>query len=179
MKGKAIKTRIEDKAIMTITHSVGLMSYNILYDKFGFGEKQIRKYYSAMIALKEGWSNDQVPTKEMLVYCEKKKVDVYGFMKKIPQSKKIALIGKNVTTGVIKFIEAGFMINILMSVIILKEEFKFTNPMIKRYLDYIEYFTDSYTRKMPRSNECYLNDNMILAIFREEMHLDLETGLKV
>ena len=173
------KVRAEDKAIMTLTHSVGLMSYNALYDVFGFGEKRIRRYYQAMQKLKENWADGIVPTEQMLAYCEKKKIDAYGFMKKIPQSRKLALIGKYKTPGVINFIEAGFLVNILMSIIVLKEDFKFTNPMIQKYLDKIEYYVDSYTRKMPKSNECYLKDSMILEIFREEMHLDLETGVKV
>lgn len=169
----------EDRAIMTMTHSIGLMTYNALLDVFGFKEKRIRKFYEHMNTLKESWADGVVPTDGMLRYCEKKKIDAYGFMKKIPQSKKLFLIGRNSTPKVINYIEAGFLVNILMSVIVLKEEFRFTNPMIQKYLDKIEYYIDSYTRKQPGTNLYYLNDNMILSIFREELKLDLETGRKV
>lgn len=176
MKSRAVK---EDKAILEMTYKIGLMSYMALYDVFGFKEKRIRKYYDAMIALKEQWAEGIVPTDAMLKYCEVKKIDVYHRMKNVPTSKKLLLIGNNKTPGVINFIEAGYLVNILMSVIVLKEEFKFTNPQIEKYLDKIDYYVDSFTRKQPKTNKYYLTSDMILSIFRDEMQLDLNTGEKV
>lgn len=171
--------RKEDKAILEMTNKIGLMTYMALYDVFGFKEKRIRKFYDVMMALKSDWSEDVVPTDAMLRYCEKKKIDVYHRMNSIPTSKKLMLVGKNTVPGVINYLEAGFLVNILMSVIVLKEEFRFTNPQIETYLDKIEYYIDSFTRKQPKTNKFYLNENMILEIFRDELKLDLNTGEKV
>lgn len=170
------QTTREDKAIMTITHSVGLMSYMTLYDVFGFGKKRIRHYYDAMTRLKEEWSDSQVPTNQLLTYCESKKIDVYGWMKNIPTSSKLKLVGNNLVPNVMNYLEAGFLVNVLMSVVVLKEEFRFSNPMIKKFMDKIEYYVDSYTRKQPGTNIYYLNDKMIIDTFIEEMKLNLETG---
>jgi hypothetical protein len=178
MKAKT-SARKEDKAILTIATHIGFMSYMTLYDVFGFKERRIRRYYNEMTLLKEGWKDGQVPTEQMIKQCEDYGVHVYGFMKKIPMSTKLKLIGKNVTPGIIDYIEAGFLVNILMSVIVLKEKFRFSNPQIYKYLDKIEDYIDSYTRKQPGTNKYYLDDEMIIEIFRDEMRLDLITGERV
>jgi hypothetical protein len=169
----------EDRAIYTITNRIGLMSYMALYDVFGFKEKRIRRYYDEMQRLKEGWTDNQVPTEEMLKQCEDYGIHVYGFIKKFPMSTKLKLIGNNITPGVINYIEAGFLVNIVMGVIVLKEQFRFSNPQVNKFLDKIEYYIDSYTRKQPGCNKYYLNDDMILEIFRDELKLDLNTGERV
>jgi hypothetical protein len=150
-----------------------------LYDVFGFKGKRIRRYYNEMIALKKNWRDDQVPIEGMLKYCEQKKIDIFGFTSKIPTSTKLKLCGKNCVPGVMNYINAGFLVNILMSVIVLKETFRFSNAMIQQYLDKIEYYIDSYTRKQPGCGKYYLTDDMILEIFRDELKLDLNTGEKV
>jgi hypothetical protein len=169
----------EDKAILTITTHIGLMSYMALYDVFGFKEKRIRRYYDEMQAMKFGWADGQVPTDELLQYCENNGIHVYAFVKRVPTSTKLKLIGNNTVPGVMPYLESGFLVNILMSVKVLKEKFRFTKAMLQEYLDKIEYYIDSYTRKQPGTNKYYLNDDMILEIFRDEMKLDLNTGEKV
>ena len=174
-----MKASKEDKAILELTTHMCFMSYMALYDVFGFKEKRIRRYYETMTKLKQDWSNNIVTTESMLKYCEAKKIDAYGFMKRIPTSKKIALVGKNVTPSILKYIESGLLINVLMSVIVLKEEFRFTKAQLQTFLDKVDYYIDSYTRKQPKTNIYYLNDNMILGIFRDELKIDLNTGRKV
>jgi hypothetical protein len=95
----------EDKAILTITNHIGLMSYMALYDVFGFKEKRIRRYYEEMITLKKNWRDDQVPTEGMLKYCEQKKIDIFGFTQRIPTSTKLKLCGKNCVPGVMNYIK--------------------------------------------------------------------------
>jgi hypothetical protein len=179
MTNRQKNNRKEDQAILAITTHIGLMSYMALYDVFGFKEKRIRRYYDEMQKLKLGWADEQVPTAQMLKQCENYGIHAYSFMKKIPMSTKLKLVGKNTVPGVANYIEAGFLVNILMSVIVLKEQFRFSNPQVYKYLDKIEYYIDSYTRKIPGTNKYYLNDDMILEIFRDEMKLDLNTGKKV
>ena len=169
----------EDKAIMAVTTHLQYMTYNALLDVFGFKEKRIRKFYACIEAFKLKWEKDEITSREMMVYCIKKKIDLGSWMHKIPLSKKMALIGRNATPEIIGYFDGAVMAFMLMAVISLKEEFRFSNPMIEKYLTKMSYYIDSYTRKQPRCNEYYLNDNMILEIFREELKLDLTTGEKV
>lgn len=174
-----LKLKKEDKAILEMTKHLQLMTYNALLDVFGFKEKRIRKFHAVMECLKAKWEDDTLTSKEMIVYCMKKKIDLHAWINKIPLSKKMALVGKNVTPGIVKYFDAAVMANMLMTVITLKEEFRFSNPMIEKYLEKMDFYIDSYTRKQPKSNEYYLNDNMILDIFREELKLDLITAEKI
>lgn len=174
-----LKLKKEDKAILEMTKHLQLMTYNALLDVFGFKEKRIRKFHAVMECLKTKWEDDTLTSKEMIVYCMKKKIDLHAWINKIPLSKKMALVGKNVTPGIVKYFDAAVMANMLMTVITLKEEFRFSNPMIEKYLEKMDFYIDSYTRKQPKSNEYYLNDNMILDIFREELKLDLITAEKI
>jgi hypothetical protein len=132
-----------------------------------------------MIALKEAWRDDQAPTSEMIKKCEDWNIHVYAWMKKIPTSTKLRLVGKNAVPGIMNYIESAFLINIVMSVIVLKEKFRFTKAQLNEYLNKIGYYVDSYTRKQPGTNKYYLNDNMIIEIFKEELKIDLVTGEKV
>lgn len=174
-----LKLEKEDKAIMDITTHLQFMTYNALLDVFGFKEKRIRKFYQCMEALKTKWDDAIITSNEMLIYCAKKNIDINSWVKKIPLSKKMALSGKNVTPEIVRYFDATVIAILLMTIISLKEEFRFTNPMIEKYLAKMEYYIDSYTRKQPKTNEYYLNDNMILAIFRDELKLDLITGEKI
>lgn len=170
----------EDKGILTMTNSIGLMTYMALYDKFEFTETKIRNFYEAVMALKLEWNQDKVTSQAMLNYCKLKKIDIEGCMGRIPKSKKLMLAGKkNMTPKLLPYIDSGFRINIMMSAIVLKEKYRFSIAKVNEYLKWIEYYVDSYTRKQPKTNIYYLNDEMILSIFREEMHLDLNTGRKV
>lgn len=170
----------EDRAIMQMSNSIGMMTYYTLYDKFGFGAVKLQNFYGHYLALRQEWSNDQVPTEGMLKYCAEKKIDAYGFMKSIPMRIKLMLCGlKNATPTMMYYIEPAFLTNILMTVIILKEQYKFSNAKIEEYLHWMGYWIDSYTRKQPRTNIYYLNDKMIVDTLIDEIKLDLVTGKRV
>lgn len=174
-----LKMEKEDMAIMTMTKKLQLMTYMALYDVFEFKEKRLKRFHRHMEALKASWADEKVPTVNMLRYCEKKKINVYQYAKEISQSQKIALVEKYTSAKLIAYIEPAFLTNVLMSVIILKEEFRFSNPMIEKYLKKMAYYIDSYTRKQPGTNRYYLNNEMIIEIFRDEIKLNIETGEKI
>jgi hypothetical protein len=176
---KSQKTSKEDLAILKITKSIGYMSYLTLYDQFNFQERRIRRYYAEMIALKEAWRDDQVPTAEMIQKCENWGIHTVAWLKRIPTSTKLRLVGKNAVPGIMNYIESAFLVNVIMSIIVLKEKFRFTKAQLNDYLNKIGYYVDSYTRKQPGTNKYYLNDNMIIQIFRDELKIDLVTGEKV
>lgn len=156
-----------------------MICYYTLEGTFDFKERRIRKYYAAVDSLKEKWGCDELSTVEMLNYAEKKKVDVYGWLKSIPTSQKVRLAGKNITPYTLKFVESSLLAVTLMSVIVLKEEFKFSNPMVRRFLDQVKNYIDSYSRKQPKCKYYYLDDNMILEWFKSELLMDLDTGEKI
>lgn len=179
VKVRATKEDKEDKAIMCLSNHMQYMIYLALLDVCGFKEKRIRKFYAAMKALKESWVDGKAPTDEMLVYCRKKKIPAYEWMKAIPVSKKLALIKPYTCVNVVNFAEAAILVHVMMTAIILKEEFRISNSQIGQVLKKVESDMDCYIAVQPRSKKPYLTDESILQIFREELRLDLVTGEKV
>lgn len=179
MKSKATKEEKEDKAIMALSTHMQYMMYLALLDVLGFKEKRIRKFYIGMEKLKGSWADGQAPTDEMLVYCRKKKLPVYEWMKSIPTSKKLALIKPYTCMNVVNYAEAAILVHAMMAVIILKEIFRITNSQIEEVLKRIRTDIDCYVTIQPKSNKPFLTDDMILQAFKDELKLDLVTGRKV
>lgn len=157
----------------------------ILYDKFGLSFKQIGNFYKRQEELKKKWEDDdnhKITSKSLLVYCEKKKVDVMGFVKSIPMSQKLYMAdikkGRAVL-GADKSIESCFLVSLLIAVPVLKETYRFSNKKIEEFMQWVAYFIDSYWRKQPGCKDHYLSDAVIREIFIEEEGWDIVEGRKV
>ena len=179
VKVRENKEAKEDKAIMSVSTHMQYMTYLALYDVLGFKEKRLRRFYENMQGLKETWADGQAPTDEMLVYCRKKKIPVYEWMKSIPVTKKLALIKPYSCINAVNYIEAAILVHAMMGAIILKETFKISNAQIGQVLKRVERDIDCYITPQPRCKKPYLTDDMILQSFRDELKLDLVTGKRV
>lgn len=169
----------DDRAIKETSHSIGLISYYSLEGTFDFKEKRIRRFYQEVSDVKSKWGEGAITSQQLLRYCEKKKIDIYGWLKTIPNSQKLKLAKGNITPITLKMVDSAILALVMMEIAVLKEDFRFSNPMISKYLEDIKNYIDSYATKQPKGKECYLNDNMIVEWFKMELKLDVETGKKV
>lgn len=179
VKARANKEAKEDKAILSVSTHMQYMVYLALLDELGFKEKRLRRFYENMKGLKEKWADGQAPTDEMLVYCRKKKIPVYEWMKAIPTSKKLAFIKPYTCINAVNYIEAAMLVHGMMVAIILKETFRISNNQIGQVLKRLERDIDCYITVQPKNKKPYLTDDMILQAFRDELKLDLVTGKRV
>lgn len=179
VKVRANKEAKEDKAIMSVSTHMQYMMYLALYDVLGFKEKRMRRFYENMQGLKETWADGHAPTDEMLVYCRKKKIPVYEWMKSIPVIKKLALIKPYSCINAVNYIEAAMLVHAMMGAIILKETFRMSNAQIGQVFKRVERDIDCYITPQPRCKKPYLTDDMILQTFLDELKLDLVTGKMV
>lgn len=75
-----------------IANHMGFIFALALYDKFGLTFKQITNYYTKTVNKRVAWQdddNDDVTSESMMEYCQKRKIDVIGWVKSIPMSQKL------------------------------------------------------------------------------------------
>ena len=168
-----------DKAILKMSTSLTYIFYYSARDVLGFGQDRMIRFWENMLELKERWSEMEVTSYEMLVYCEKKGIDVHGFVKGVPNNKKLLMVGNNITIASLKYIESAMLANMMFATIVLKETFKQSTSKIKEFMKMVDNYIDSYTKKQPKSKLYYLNDRMIIDALKDEIKLDVEKGIRL
>ncbi|MBC8574456.1 hypothetical protein [Jingyaoa shaoxingensis] len=177
------KKEAEDKAMLAVSTSICWMTYLALYDLLGFKEKRLRKFYSMAIDMKVKWHDDactDITTEAMQNYCIAKKIKYQDWIRSIPEVQKRALCPVTITTNEgIRYLDAVILANILPMVVILKEEFRVSTKKVNEVLDKIKHMIGCYAVRQPRCKKPYLDDQSIIAMFKEELKLNLETGERV
>lgn len=147
-----------------------MISYQNLHDKFGFGQKRILKFYSAMQELLNQYDLGTLNTSMLLKYSVKVKVDSYGWVKSLPTSQKLSLVNfkpnKNNGMNAVKLIESALLISDLLAVSVLKEEFGMSKAKIDEFNEWQKYYIDSYVKG-------YLNDTMVNELMIAECKIDI------
>lgn len=121
-----------------------LIAYQILHDKFGFGLKRIERLESSV----ETILKRKVPYLDLVDYLEREKgIDLSDV--DVPQRELLAF--QNVTynnyilplQNKINVIAGAVSDYIVLSVVALKEEFKFSKNQIREYVRWILYYINS------------------------------------
>ena len=180
-KREVAKARLGDN----IANHMGYIFTNILYDKFDFTFKQVTNFYKKTVERRMAWQdddNEEVTSESLLAYCQKKKIDVIGFVKSIPMSQKLYMAdiqkGRAVV-GADRNIESAFASTLYLTIPTLKESYRFSNAKIEEFMKWVAYYIDSYYRKQPGCKEHYLSDEIIRNVFIEDEHWDIVTGKAV
>ena len=140
-----------------VANHMGYIYPMVLYDKFDFTFRQVNNFYTRVIERRKAWQDDNndVTSESLVEYCEKKKIDVTGWVKSIPLSQRIFLSdAKNgrVPVGSEKSINYSLASTMYLTVPTLKDTYKFSNAKIKEFMDWVAYYIDSYWRKVPGVN---------------------------
>ena len=157
----------------------------ILFDKFDLSMKKLQNFSDALLELKKRWMDDShndITSESLVIYCQKKKINVAGFVKSIPFSQKMFLSdikGQRAAVGCEKNINSSFMATLYLSVPILKGKYKFSNAKIEEFFRWVEFYVDSYYRKQPGTKERYCSDEGIRQAFIEDAKIDILTGEKI
>lgn len=168
-----------------IANHMGYIFTAILYDKFDLTFKQVTNFYKKTVERRLAWQdddNEEVTSESMLEYCQKKKIDVVGFVKSIPMTQKLYMADIQKGRAVIgadKNIEAGFIETLLLTIPTLKETYRFSNAKIEEFMKWVVYYIDSYWRKQPGCKEHYCSDAIIRQTFIEDEGWDIVTGKAV
>ena len=168
-----------------IANHMGYIFTAILYDKFDLTFKQVTNFYKKTIERRKAWQdddNEEVTSESLYAYCQKKKIDVVGFVKSIPMSQKLYMAdiqkGRAVV-GADRNIESAFASTLYLTIPTLKESYRFSNAKIEEFMKWVAYYIDSYCRKQPGCKEHYLNDEIIRNVFIEDEGWDIVTGKAV
>lgn len=180
-KQELAKCRLGDN----IANHMGFIFTAILYDKFDMTFKQITNYYSKTVERRKAWQddeNEEVTSESMMEYCREKKIDVVKWVKSIPMPQKLYMADiKNgrAALGADWNIESALAATMYLTILTLKDSYRFSNAKIEEFMKWVSYYIDSYWRKQPKSKEHYLTDDIIRNQFIEDEHWDIVTGKAV
>lgn len=129
---------------------VRLISYQILHDKFGFGQKRIIQLENTVNTYLEKNRTDSNMTTSALVYFlrEKSDIDISKEVNMIPYRECVLLSGENrlhEETG--KLVAAAIYNYFALSCVALKTVFKFSAKKLSEYMNWIRYYINTLARR--------------------------------
>lgn len=129
---------------------VRLIAYQILHDKFGFGQKRIVNLENTVNTYLEKNRTDKNMSTSALVYFlkEKSDIDVAKEVNRIPYRECVLLSGEQKSlpeTG--KLVAAAIYNYLALSCVALKTVFKFSAEKLLEYISWIRYYINSLARK--------------------------------
>ena len=129
---------------------VRLIAYQILHDKFGFGQKRIVNLENTVNTYLEKNRTDKNMSTSALVYFLKEKadIDVAKEVNQIPYRECVLLSGEQKSlpnTG--KLVAAAIYNYLALSCVALKTVFKFSTKKLSEYVEWIRYYINSLARR--------------------------------
>ena len=129
---------------------VRLIAYQILHDKFGFGQKRIIRLEDTVNTYLEKNRTDKNMSTEALVYFlkEKASIDIAREVNMIPYRECVLLSGEQKPlpeTG--KLVAAAIYNYFALSCVALKTVFKFSANKLCEYMKWIRYYINTLSRK--------------------------------
>lgn len=129
---------------------VRLIAYQVLHDKFGFGQKRIINLENTVNAYLEKNRTDKNMSINALVYFlkEKSDIDVAKEVNRIPYRECVLLSREQKLlpeTG--KLIAAAIYNYFTLSCVALKTVFKFSAKKMSKYMEWIRYYINTLARR--------------------------------
>ena len=129
-------------------YNIRLMAYQILHDKFGFGQKRIVRVEQTIDAYVENSGKDGMSAEELGYYMKEKcGIDVRDETNKIPYRESFYLVRRKVAPNCMlqanKFLLAQVFNYFSMLGVCLKTKFNFSGNQIRQVYDWIRYYINS------------------------------------
>lgn len=129
---------------------VRLIAYQVLHDKFGFGQKRIVQLENTVNVYLEKNRTDANMSTSALAYFLKEKagIDIAKEVNRIPYRECVLLSGEQKplpNTG--KLVAAAIYNYLVLSCVALKTVFKFSTKKLSEYISWIRYYINSLARK--------------------------------
>lgn len=168
------KGQEDEKMLNALSGRLLLMSMMAVYDLFCFSKEDLLKFNLKVEELKLLWFAGKIHTDELLRYCNNKDIQVYKFIKDVPQNIKMKILEKKlVDPNMYKIVESVMLVDLLIIVKVLIENYSLDKEQIDTFIEKIGFYIDSYTRHEKGTNHCYMNDDTIRGIFKEELEINL------
>ena len=129
---------------------VRLIAYQILHDKFGFGQKRIIQLENTVNVYLEKNRTDAKMSTSALAYFLKEKagIDIAKEVNRIPYRECVLLSGEQKplpNTG--KLVAAAIYNYLALSCVALKTVFKFSTKKLSEYMEWIRYYINTLSRE--------------------------------
>lgn len=151
----------------------------VLYEYMEFGWKKLDNCMIKIFEAKDKWAADETAhtTEAMLRFCNNKKISVYGFVKRIPQSEKLFLSdAKKGSINGLNSIESAILHFLLLTIYVLKTSYKMSNANVELFLSKVAHIIHLYSTKLPKEPGYVFSDRYIRDIFLEEQNFDMFKG---
>ena len=125
-----------------------MISYQILHDKFGFGQKRIIRVEQTIDKYLNTVSDGGMTTDQLQYFMnEKCKINVKNEANKVPFRERFALISKSVSAKSLQaagtYLAASICSYFSLLGVCLKTQFKFSTRQIKEVYEWIRYYIGS------------------------------------
>ena len=129
---------------------VRLIAYQILHDKFGFGQKRIIQLDDTVnVYLEKNRTDKNMSTGALVCFLkEKAGIDIGKEVNRIPYRECVLLSGEQKplpNTG--KLVAAAIYNYLALSCVALKTVFKFSTKKLSEYVEWIRYYINSLARR--------------------------------
>lgn len=149
MRDMAIRERNTESLVDDAVWNIQLIAFQILHDKFGFGQKRMIRIEKAIKGY--GDNADLESTKEKLDYLEKHNIDTKEEANKVPFRERFVLtkyeIGPESQQAAGYYLLATTYTYFSMLGYCLKTEFKFSVRQIKEVYEWIRYYINTLSRR--------------------------------
>ncbi len=148
----AIRERNTDKLIEDSYYNIRLIAYQILHDKFGFGQKRIVRVENTIDKYMESKAEGGLHTDEMLFFMQEKcKIDVKEEVNQVPFRERFAVTKYKIhaesqqSAGM--YLLASICNYFCLLGVCLKTQFKFSTRQIKEVYEWIRYYINTLSRQ--------------------------------
>lgn len=155
MKHYAKSESPTDKLIEDVYYNVRLVAYQILHDKFGFGQKRIIRLENTIDKYIESKAEGGLKMDELVFYMKEKcNIDVKEEVNKVPFKERFAITTYkiNAKANIVSLNAAGMYMLVPMCNyfcllgVCLKTQFKFSTRQIKEVYEWIRYYINTLSR---------------------------------
>ncbi len=141
-----------DKLIEESYYNIRLIAYQILHDKFGFGQKRIVRVENTIDKYMESKAEGGLHTDEMLFFMQEKcKIDIKEEVNCVPFRERFSLVKYKISPESQKsagmYILASICNYFCLLGVCLKTQFKFSTRQIKEVYEWIRYYINTLSRQ--------------------------------
>ena len=140
------------KLIEESYYNLRLISYQILHDKFGFGQKRIIRLEQTMDELRASREEVGLSSEDMIGYINRKyKIDVKAEVNVVPFRERFALIRYKINADSQQsagmYLLGSICDYFIFLGVVLREQFKFSPRQIKEVYGWIRYYINTLSRQ--------------------------------
>lgn len=145
------KQKNTENVLVEAHKNISLIAYQVLHDKFGFGQRRIIKVEQMINGYLNSYAKDEISTEQLQFYMKEKcGIDVKQEANAVPYRERFFLIEKNIVPASMKetgtYLNAAICNYFSLLGVCLKSGFSFSANKIREVYEWIRYYINTLSR---------------------------------